>query len=117
MRRRGGCTAAGDPLLHRPRHSGNFLLTYVTSRFGGSLGGTFVGRRADSDFFFGAIPPVNYAAGYERVDIGAWYAVNRMVTAYANVGNVLNDHYNDIVGYPALRANFRAGLRFRIGGE
>lgn len=112
-----GCTSAGDPLLHRPRHAGNLLLTYASTRFGGSLGGTFIGRRPDSDFFFGAIPPVNYAAGYERVDLGAWYAVNRYVTAYANVGNALNDHYNDVVGYPGLRANFRAGLRFRVGGE
>jgi hypothetical protein len=30
---------------------------------------------------------------------------------------VLNDHYNEVVGYPALPVNFRAGFRFRIGGE
>ncbi|HWR34880.1 MAG TPA: TonB-dependent receptor [Clostridia bacterium] len=112
-----GCNAAGEPLLRRPKHSGNLLLTYNGTRWGGSLGGTFVGRRSDSDFFFGAIPPVNYAAGYARADVSAWYAINRRVTAYANIGNILNHRYNDVVGYPGLKANFRAGMRFRIGGE
>jgi outer membrane receptor protein involved in Fe transport len=73
-----------------------------------------VGRRADSDFLgFN----VNHAAGYARVDLGGWYAINPRVTAYVNVENALNNHYNEVVGYPALSANFRAGLRFRIGGE
>ena len=60
---------------------------------------------------------INHAAGYARVDLGGWYAINSRITAYANVENALNDHYNEVVGYPALTANFRAGVRFRIGGE
>lgn len=104
----------GKPLLRRPKHSGSLLLTYLGSRWGGSLGGSFVGRRPDSDFFGFDI---THAAGYARVDLGGWYAINSRVTAYANVGNAFNAHYNEVVGYPALTANIRAGLRFRIGGE
>jgi vitamin B12 transporter len=104
----------GKPLLRRPKHSGSLLLTYLGSRWGGNLGGSFVGRRPDSDFFGFDI---THAAGYARVDLGAWYAFNSRITAYASVGNALNSHYNEVVGYPALTANFRAGLRFRIGGE
>lgn len=103
-----------QPLLRRPKHSGNLLLTYLGSRWGANLGGSFVGRRPDSDFLGFNI---NHAAGYARVDLGGWYAINSRVTAYANVENALNHHYNEVVGYPALTANFRAGLRFRIGGE
>ena len=44
-------------------------------------------------------------------------SVHRRVTAYVNVENALNKHYEEVVGYPALGANFRAGLRVRIGGE
>ena len=106
--------AAGRPLLRRPKHSGSLLLTYVGSRWGANLGGSFVGRRTDSDFLgFG----INHAAGYARVDLGGWRAINARITAYANVENALNDHYNEVVGYQALTANFRAGVRFRIGGE
>ncbi len=104
----------GQPLLRRPKHSGSVLLTYLGSRWGANLGGSFVGRRADSDFLGFNI---DHAAGYARVDLGGWYAINSRVTAYANVENAVNDHYNEVVGYPALTANFRAGVRFRIGGE
>jgi outer membrane receptor protein involved in Fe transport len=104
----------GQPLLRRPKHSGSILLTYLGSRWGANLGGSFVGRRAVDDFLGFNI---NHAAGYARIDLGGWYAITSRITAYANVENALNDHYNEVVGYPALTANFRAGVRFRIGGE
>jgi vitamin B12 transporter len=105
---------AGRPLLRRPKHSGSLLATYFAHRWGGSFGGSFVGRRPDSDFLgFG----INHAAGYARLDSGLWFAVHSRITAYINGENLLNRHYEEVAGYPALRANFRAGLRFRIGGE
>jgi len=33
------------------------------------------------------------------------------------VQNALDKQYEEVVGYPALGINFRAGLRFRVGGE
>jgi outer membrane cobalamin receptor len=106
--------AAGKPLLRRPKHVGSLLVTYLGSRWGANLGGTFVGRRPDSEFLgFG----FTHAPGYARVDLGGWYAINSRITAYANIENALNDHYNEVVGYPALTASFRTGIRFRIGGE
>jgi vitamin B12 transporter len=104
----------GQPLLRRPKHSGTLLLSYLGSRWGANLGGSFVGRRADSDFYgFG----IDHAAGYVRADLGGWYAVRPRVTAYVNVENALDRRYNEVVGYPALPITFRAGVRFRIGGE
>jgi outer membrane cobalamin receptor len=107
----------GAPLLRRPKHAGTLLLTYTRPRFGATVGTVAVGRRPDSDFLFGFIPPIYYAAGYARMDLGGWYNVTRNVTVYANLNNALNDHYNEVLGYPALKANFRAGIRFRLGGE
>ena len=107
---------AGSPLLHRPKHSGNALLSYTRPKYGLTLAGTFLGPRPDSDFFVLPVP-LTHVAGYARLDAGAWYAIKRYVTAYANVENLLNQHYEDVLGYPALRANFRAGLRFSLGGE
>jgi outer membrane receptor protein involved in Fe transport len=106
--------AAGSPLLRRPKHSASLLLNYLGSRWGGNLGGSFVGRRPDSDFEGFNI---NHAAGYVRADLGGWYAINSHVTAYANIENALDRRYNEVVGYPALPINVRAGFRFRIGGE
>jgi outer membrane cobalamin receptor len=104
----------GQPLLRRPKHSGSLLLTYLARRWGANLGGSCVGRRPDSDFLGFNI---DHAAGYARVDVGGWYAINSRITAYANVENALNKQYQEVVGYPALGANIRAGVRFRIGGE
>jgi outer membrane cobalamin receptor len=106
--------APGDPLLRRPRHSATTLLSYPGTRWGANLAGSFVGPRADSDFDG---LNIDHSAGYVRADLGGWYSINSRVTAYANVANALDRRYNEVVGFPALPINFRAGFRFRIGGE
>jgi len=105
---------SGQPLLRRPKHSATVLLSYLGSRWGGNVGASFVGRRPDSDFLGFNI---DHAAGYVRADLGGWYALHSRVTAYLNIENALDRRYNEVVGYPALPINFRAGLRFRIGGD
>jgi vitamin B12 transporter len=104
----------GQPLLRRPKHSATLLVSHLGSRWGANVGGSFVGRRPDSDFYGFDI---THAAGYVRADVDGWYAVHPRVTAYLSIGNALDRHYNEVVGYPALSINFRAGLRFRLGGE
>lgn len=104
----------GQPLLRRPKHSATETLSYLGTRWGANLGGSFVGRRPDDDFLGFNI---DHAAGYVRADLGGWYAIHPRLTAYLNIENALNRRYNEVVGYPALPVNFRAGLRFRLGGE
>ena len=108
--------AAGQPLLRRPKHAGTVTLNYIARRWGGNLSAVGIGRRTDSDFF-GLTPHIDHAAGYVRADASGWYGVQRHVTAFLAVENLLNRRYQEAVGYPALKANFRAGLRFRFGGE
>jgi vitamin B12 transporter len=109
----------GQPLLRRPRHSGNVLLSYFSKRWGATLGGTFSGRRPDSDFL--ALAPLGLSAdhtiSYARFDLGAWFAVHRRVTLYANGENIFDRHYQDVLGYKGQLATIRAGVRFRVGGE
>ncbi len=104
----------GQPLIRRPKHAGTLMLTYLSNRWGANLGGSFIGRRSDSDFLGYNI---DHAAGYARIDLGGWYAVTSRVTAYVNLENALDKQYQEVVGYPSLGANVRAGIRFRIGGE
>ena len=104
----------GQPLLRRPRQSATEMLSYGGTRWGGNLSASFVGPRADSDFYgFG----INHAAGYVLVAPGGWYAVNPHISTYVAISNALDRRYNEVVGYPSLRVNFRAGVRFRFGGE
>lgn len=113
--------AAGRPFIRRPRHAGTIAANYFARRWGGNLSTVLIGRRPDSDFgllsSLGLRDRVDHVAGYGRVDAGGWYAITNRVTAYVNVENLLNHRYEEVAGYPALTANFRAGLRFRLGGE
>ncbi|HEY4052139.1 MAG TPA: TonB-dependent receptor [Terriglobales bacterium] len=106
--------SAGAPLIRRPKHSATLLTNYLGRRWGADLAGSFVGRRADSDFFG---YNVNHTPGYVLVNVGGWYAIHPRVTAYVNVENLLNHSYQEVTGYPALKINFRAGMRFRVGGD
>jgi vitamin B12 transporter len=106
--------ARGDSLVRRPRHSATTLLSYLGSRWGGTMGGSFVGRRSDSDFEGFNI---DHTPGYLLLDMSGWYKINSRITAYASVENVTDHFYEEVTGFPSLRANFRAGMRFRLGGE
>jgi vitamin B12 transporter len=104
----------GKPLFRRPKHAATLLLTYLSQRWGADLGGSFIGRRPDSDFYGLGY---DHTPGYVLVNAGTWYALNTRVRFYIAGENVLNRFYEEVVGYPALGANFRAGIRFRVGGE
>jgi outer membrane cobalamin receptor len=106
--------SVGQPLIRRPRHSATAMVSYLGSRWGSDLTGSFMGRRADSDFLGFNI---NHAPGYVLVNAGGWYAIRPRVSLYLNAENILNRSYNEVTGYPALGINFRAGMRFRVGGE
>jgi len=106
--------SAGQPLLRRPKHSATTLVSYQRLRWGTTIGGNFVGWRTDSDFYgFG----IDHAPSYILVNAGGWYTIRPRITAYLNIDNALDKGYNEVVGYPALGVNFRAGLRFRVGGD
>jgi vitamin B12 transporter len=106
--------SAGQPLLRRPKHSASLLTSYLGTRWGANLSGSFVGRRADSDFFgYG----FDHTPGYVLINAGAWYNVTSRITPYVNIENLLDRSYEEVIGYPALGINFRTGIRFRIGGE
>ena len=106
--------ANANALLRRPKQLGTAMAAYTGRKWGASVAGSFVGRRTDFDYF--DYVPVN-DAGYARVDFSGYHEITHRVTAFATVQNALNRKYQEVVGYPALKANFRAGLRFRVGGE
>ncbi len=108
--------AQGAPLLRRPKNSLTARLGYLGNRWGGQLSSVYIGERPDSDFGALAVP-VNYARAYSRFDLSGWYNVHRRATAYFNVENMFNRKYEEVLGFPALGASIRVGMRFRLGGE
>jgi iron complex outermembrane receptor protein/vitamin B12 transporter len=113
----------GRPFRRAP-HSGYFGLTYNQSKWYGAFTGTLVGRRDDSDFLTDAqfgnsllLPNRNLDGAYQRLELGGGYQITRSFTAYADMQNLLNEHYSEAFGYPALPFTVRAGVKISIGGE
>ncbi len=103
----------GLSLLRRPRHSGNFNVAWTDDRFDVNLQGFFVGERRDLD-------PVTFSRlatnnGYTRIDLAGAYRVSREVSLFARIENLLNRDYQEVLGFPAYRLNFSAGVKVRLG--
>lgn len=111
----------GLPLLRRPRHSGSFEASWVDQRFDVTFNGSIVGERRDFiPFPFAKFDPSGkpiFNDGYTKLDAAGAYHVNNFVSLFARVENALNQDYQEVLGFPAYRLNFSAGLRVRIGGR
>jgi iron complex outermembrane receptor protein/vitamin B12 transporter len=110
--------------FRRAPHGGYLAVSYRYSRWTASLTGTFVGKRDDSDFLFDKdggpsllLPNHNLDAAYQKLDLGISYQVNPTLSVYADLQNVLSEHYDEAFGYPALPFTFRSGIRITLGGE
>jgi len=109
----------GQPLLRRPRNSGSLEVTWVARKYDIALDGSFVGRRRDFDPVsgarFNAGRPI-FNEGYAKLNASGSYHAARFVTFFARVENLLNQDYQEVLGFPAYRLNFSAGMRLRVGG-
>ena len=110
----------GLPLYRRPRHSGSMSVGYVGDKFNANLDGVFIGKRRDFDpAFFSRFDPQGrpfYNGGYSKLDLAGSYRLNSNISLFGRIDNLLNQDYEEVLGYPAYRLNFSAGMRFRIGG-
>jgi iron complex outermembrane receptor protein/vitamin B12 transporter len=86
--------------------------------------GTFVSRRDDSTFLtdtdFGntlLLPNRNLDSSYQNIQIYGSYQVKKYLSLYTSLANILNQHYQEVYGYPALPFTIRAGIKLTFGGE
>jgi iron complex outermembrane receptor protein/vitamin B12 transporter len=63
------------------------------------------------------LPNRNLDPSYQKLDLYGSFRITKRVSAFATVGNLLNQHYCEAFGYPALPFTIRAGMQFRLGGE
>lgn len=110
--------------FRRAPHSGNFSLTYSKKRFSGVFSGYLVGRRDDSTFltdgFFGnslLLPNRNLDAAYQKFDLSAGYDVTHYARVYTSIENLFSQHYEPVIGFPAMPFTIRTGLTFTLGGR
>jgi vitamin B12 transporter len=104
----------GNRLFKRPLHSANLVANAHFRRMNWNLAGYYVGRRTDSDFLGLGI---SSDASYVRWDLTNSIGLGHGLSTVAVVDNLFNRHYQDAVGYPALRLNYRLGLKYTWGKE
>jgi vitamin B12 transporter len=110
----------GLSLIRRARHSGTLEVSWIAERFDVSLDGSFVGKRRECDPVtcakFDPSGRPFFTDGYARVNASGSYHFNKSVIGFARVENILNQDYQEVLGYPAYRLTFSAGVRIRVGG-
>ena len=111
----------GLALVRRPRNSGVFEVSWVEERFDIRLGGVAMGERRDIDPISGARFDLGGRAfvneGYVKLNAAGSWLITRRLAAFTRVENLLNQNYQEVLGFPAYRLNFAAGLRVRLGGN
>jgi outer membrane cobalamin receptor len=100
----------GQELFRRPKHSGSLFAAWDFKQLTLTSNTLFVGRRVDSDFS-SLFPPLISSPGYTKWDIGCNYRSRHRLTYFGIFENVLNQRYMEALGFPALRASYRAGAR------
>ena len=100
-------TGIGEPLVRRPRNSGSLSIAVTPKRWSLVVGGSFVGERQDADFTFG----VTRNPGYENIYASASYDIARHFTPILKVDNLLNQRYEEVLGYQALSRGILGGVR------
>jgi len=106
--------SVGQELIRRPANSGSFVSTFSRGRVTANVTGYFRGSDLDVDPMFGASAGLYACRGFVDMGVNLNVRLGRGVTAYGNLRNALDRSYEEVLGYPAPRLNFVAGLKFAL---
>jgi outer membrane receptor protein involved in Fe transport len=104
----------GQELTRRPKNSGNVVAAFTRGRVAANVTGYFRGKTLYEEPSYGASAGLFENPGFANVGINLNYALGYGVTAYGNLRNALNWHYEEVYGFPSPRLNFVAGLKWSI---
>jgi len=104
----------GQQLTRRPENSGSAVASFTRGRVAANLTGYFRGRTLYEEPSYGAGSGLFENPGFANIGINVNYALGRGVSAYGNLRNALNRHYEEVFGYPSPRINFLAGLKWTL---
>jgi outer membrane receptor protein involved in Fe transport len=119
--------SVGEPLLRRPRNAAGFNATWTKKRLMLNMNGTIRGAVLDVEpndgtFACELINPITLKPfqclfrnhGYELMNAGFAYQFPKGIEIYGRLNNFLNQRYEEAFGFPSLRLNFMAGVKFQI---
>jgi iron complex outermembrane receptor protein/vitamin B12 transporter len=112
--------------FRRPPHTGFFAVQYTGNKLSAAFKGALASRSDDSTYLDGfdttggntlVLPNRDLDFGYAKLDANLTYSVNRRVTAFTELDNLLSQQHIGPIGYPGLPFTVRAGLKLRLGGD
>ena len=104
----------GQELARRPAHSGAVVATFTEGRWTADVTGYFRGSVLDVEPNFGASAGFFNNPGYANVGVNLNYRAGRGLTLYGYLRNALNQEYEEAFGFPALKLNFTAGMKWTL---
>ena len=118
----------GQPLLRRPKNSGNVRASWVSGRVSVNASARLVGDRHDNSFLSLRTVPnaarptpittdITVNPGYTVMSLGVDVRAHALVTLYLRGENVADESYESVLGYPAMPRSVVAGVRFHFGGR
>jgi len=107
----------GQQLIRRPRNSGAANITWRHGRWMLNTNATARGPVLDVEPNFGASAGLFRNKGYCLANAGFAYRLPRGVELYGRLNNFLNQKYEESFGFPSLRLNFLAGVKFNFPAE
>ncbi len=100
-------TGVGQELPRRPKDAGSAWLSITPRRWSFMIGGRAMGERQDSDYTFG----ITRNPGYGTMFLSGSYQVSRHLSPYFRMDNVLDERYEEVLGYTALSRSVIGGVR------
>lgn len=98
--------------IRRPEHTASLDASWDV--FGGpvrlNLGVSYTGEQLDTDFGTFARTPIDVVT---RVRAGASYTLTGAIELYGRVENLLDEEYEEVIGYRGARRAAYIGIRFR----
>lgn len=104
--------STGKELLRRPRHSGGFSLSVSKGPLDVLLSSTLIGERLDNDF--GGPLGEHFNSSYSRYDLSITYHIGEPYEAFFRLGNILDEKYDEVAGYPSPGISTMAGVRVTL---
>ena len=107
----------GEELLRRPNNSGALTASFTKGKVSADVTGYFRGNELDVEPNYGASAGVFQNPGYANLGVSLNYSLTPWMTVYGNLRNALNEHYEEVYGFPSPHLNFVAGVKWAVRGK
>jgi len=101
-----------EDLVRRAQSSGSVDLDWkIIPRLDATAHAVFTGGRTDNNYDNYSAPAVVTLGSYQKVDLGLKFDLTKNFALYGRVENLLDEHYQEAYGFPALGRGFYGGVR------